>query len=435
MNKDCFKTKPESVKVKDSLPRFRQEMGDVKGLLASIEKHGQLHPVIVSRDMELIAGGRRLAACLLGQRDVFCAYHDTVDEFTMREIELEENVQRKSLTPAEEVLAVKELHTIKQKLYGTTQSGRAGGWKLDDTAALLDKTRGSVIDDISLAEAVEMFPTLVQCKSKSEIKKAAKAISKVIAASEANKDHKEFIAQGNKSEQIKMFCDSMESHIKTMESNSVDLLLTDPPYGIDIHDVAIGLGGHTGGENTSTGTTYDDSTDISLHLCKILAKESYRVCKDTAHGFVFTAPEHFYTIRDMFIAVGWKCYIKPMIWVKRSSGQTNVPTQWPSSCYEMILFIRKDNARLVLEGRPDWIQCDPVSSKEKIHQAEKPVILLKELIGRTTLPNSVIYDPCGGSGSSMEAALVMKMIGIYCEKGKDKYAMAVSRMKPLLKEN
>lgn len=113
---DTFTIHPMKINVRQELPRWRQEMGDVKALLNSIIKYGQIQPVVVTRNLELIAGGRRLAACILGDREVFCAYHDTVDSLVMREIELEENIQRKSLTPAEEVTAVASLHTIKQTL-------------------------------------------------------------------------------------------------------------------------------------------------------------------------------------------------------------------------------------------------------------------------------------------------------------------------------
>lgn len=424
---------PESIIIKDDLPRFREEMGDVKGLIASLKKHGQFHPILINRKNELIAGGRRLLACRDGKIDIKCTYSDVVDEFTMREIELEENVQRKDLTPAEEVMAIKELHTIKQKVHGVATSGKVGGWTLDDTAALIGKTRGSVIESIELANTIETFPEFKSAGSKSDIKKGMKAIINVVAAVKANAAHDEFIATGNNNEQVKMFCKDMTDHMQSMEDSSVDLLLADLPYGIEIHDIALGLGGKTGNKTTTTGTTYDDSTAIALNLHRFLAVESFRVCKHDAHGFLFTSPEHFYTIREWYKHAGWICYIKPIIWVKGNSGQTNMPSHWPSSCYEMILYIRKDNSRLILEGRPDWIQCDPVRGREKIHQAEKPVALLKELMMRTCLANAVVFDPCGGSGSTMQAAIELKMQGIYCDDSKENYSLAAERIKQCLK--
>jgi site-specific DNA-methyltransferase (adenine-specific) len=351
----------------------------------------------------------------------------------MRAIEIEENLQRKDFTTAEEVKAIKELHTLKQAQYGESMSGKEGGWGLDKTASIMGVQRSTVSEAIEMATAIEAFPELEAANSKSDIKKAMKAMFNIVKAKKAHEDADEFLASGKENEQVEMYCKDMADQIGEMESGSVDLLLTDPPYGIEIHNVALGLGGKTGGDLTTTSTDYDDSTKNMLELQAFLAMESSRVCKHDAHGFVFTAPEHFYTIRGFYEGAGWKCYVKPIIWVKGSSGQTNVPTHWPASCYETILYIRKDNARLVLEGRPDWIQCDPIRGKEKIHQAEKPVALLKELMSRVCLANSIVYDPFGGSGSTMQAAIELKMRGIYCELSKENYSLAAERIKQALK--
>ena len=106
---------PNIIKVKEELPRIRTELGEVEKLLASFERYGQLQPIVVNRNMELIAGGRRLAACILGNRKALIAFNDTIDPLRMRELELEENLQRKALTPAEELLAIDEIHKLKQK--------------------------------------------------------------------------------------------------------------------------------------------------------------------------------------------------------------------------------------------------------------------------------------------------------------------------------
>ena len=45
--------------------RHREEMGDIKTLAAAIEMIGLLHPIVISPDHRLIAGGRRLEACKL----------------------------------------------------------------------------------------------------------------------------------------------------------------------------------------------------------------------------------------------------------------------------------------------------------------------------------------------------------------------------------
>jgi DNA modification methylase len=86
------------------------------------------------------------------------------------------------------------------------------------------------------------------------------------------------------------------------------------------------------------------------------------------------------------------------------------------------------DSRLALEGRADWIQTDPVLPSVKVHQAEKPIALLKELISRTCFPGSYILDPFTGSGSIIEAACELKMFAIGCELSTESYATALARM-------
>ena len=137
-----FYLDPLKVKVKEGLDRYRKDLGDLKELGKSLKETGQIQPIVVNRQDELIVGGRRLAACILEGIKVKVIYEDTVDPKKMRIWEVEENVRRKDLTPAEYALAVEELHTLMQEERGEAVSGREGGHTLDDTAKILGKTRG-----------------------------------------------------------------------------------------------------------------------------------------------------------------------------------------------------------------------------------------------------------------------------------------------------
>lgn len=82
--------------------RVRQDLGDLKDLMESLKKFGQLNPVIITREKELIAGHRRLeSAKRLGWYTVDVVSVDRVSEAEKLEMELQENVHRKDLSPAE----------------------------------------------------------------------------------------------------------------------------------------------------------------------------------------------------------------------------------------------------------------------------------------------------------------------------------------------
>ena len=66
---------------------------------------------------------------------------------------------------------------------------------------------------------------------------------------------------------------------------------------------------------------------------------------------------------------GWLVHIKPLIWYKNGSQhQANAPHMWPVSSYEMIMFMRKPDSRLVMEGRIDVISMPSVTGERLIKQ-------------------------------------------------------------------
>ncbi len=83
--------------------RTRQNLGDIDGLAASIDRVGLLQPVVMSPDGRLVAGHRRIEACRrLGWEtiDVVVVGHLT-DALNLLIAERDENICRKDFTPSE----------------------------------------------------------------------------------------------------------------------------------------------------------------------------------------------------------------------------------------------------------------------------------------------------------------------------------------------
>jgi ParB family chromosome partitioning protein len=104
--------------------RHRKDPGDISALARSIEEIGLLHPVVVTPDLELIAGRRRLEAVKkLGWDRV------PVRMIDLKEIvrgEFAENALRKNFTPSEAVAIGKALEALeKQKAQERQKATRA----------------------------------------------------------------------------------------------------------------------------------------------------------------------------------------------------------------------------------------------------------------------------------------------------------------------
>jgi ParB/RepB/Spo0J family partition protein len=429
---EIISIEPTRITVREGLNRYRTDMGDVEKLAESIQRTRQILPIVITRDYELIDGGRRLAACLLKGMPVKAVFEDVVDDYEYKELELEANLHRKDFTPAEEALAIRSLHELKQSRYGKGGSGTTDGWSITKTAELLGKTRGSIYNSLEMATLIDSFPQLKKAKKKSEIKKAAKALQKLSTAMEGLVKYENSIRDQNNFYEIHN--EDCVKHMQKMETGTVSVLLTDPLYGIGADLIMKTSGGKVGQGFRTAGFNIEDPREAAYGYYYLLAEESYRFCTGSAHGYVFVGPEHFWKIRQIFLDKGWLVHVKPLIWIKKTTGQCNIPTAWPSSCYEMMMYIRKEDSKLVKEGMPDWIMCDPVTESNKLHPYEKPVPLLIELLERVGLPGQTMYDPFAGSFSSIEAGVHMNMYSIGVEVDQNAYARGITRIQKIDKK-
>lgn len=69
----------------------------------------------------------------------------------------------------------KRIHEVQVKKHGRALSGPGSGWRIEDTANLLGESR-AISDDINLAEALERYPPLLECKNKSNAQRMLKEI-------------------------------------------------------------------------------------------------------------------------------------------------------------------------------------------------------------------------------------------------------------------
>lgn len=101
----------DRIKVKN---RVRRELGDIKPLMESMKHYGLLNPIVVTRDLELVAGQRRYqAARRLGWTAIQCRIIDNRDRVSILEIEIEENTARKDFTSDEMADALLRLDRLR----------------------------------------------------------------------------------------------------------------------------------------------------------------------------------------------------------------------------------------------------------------------------------------------------------------------------------
>lgn len=203
--------------------------------------------------------------------------------------------------------------------------------------------------------------------------------------------------------------------LKTLPDNSVDLLLTDPPYGIDFQSRW-----HNDKSKRKPKISNDRSpaTDfISLIKSKI-TKTGGILC--------FTR----WDVQQIFIDEFIRNDLKPknvLIWDKKSHGMGNLKKEFGGR-YESIIWIPNDDFKFK-NGRPqDLISVSKVPPCKLIHPNEKPVKLLEFLIKKTTSQNATVLDCFMGSGTTGVACINTNRNFIGIELDEKYYKIAEERI-------
>lgn len=113
--------------------RARTDLGDLTELVTSIKGVGLLQPIVITADRELVAGGRRLAACRqIGMERVpVHVAEDITDAVTLLVAERDENTCRKAMTISEKLTIGQRIEELRRPEAEQRQAeGQAHGRKV-----------------------------------------------------------------------------------------------------------------------------------------------------------------------------------------------------------------------------------------------------------------------------------------------------------------
>lgn len=180
--------------------------------------------------------------------------------------------------------------------------------------------------------------------------------------------------------------------LPTLLDESVDLLLADPPYGINYISKSKSL--------VLRKIAGDKGKEAYELLDKVLAI-AVKKLKSNRHVFVFTNFQAY----EFMAPIVRKCFTQKgaLIWVKNNGTRGDVKATF-SRAHEDIIHAQK--GRRFLFGRRDFdvLAFSRVATQRMLHPTEKPTTLLKYLIEKSTEPGEVVLDMFAGSGSTLLAA-------------------------------
>jgi len=214
----------------------------------------------------------------------------------------------------------------------------------------------------------------------------------------------------------KLYCGDSLELLKYLDSDTIDLVVTDPPYGMEFR-------------SNYRKVRYEHiANDENVDWTSQMVDELYRVMKPDTALYWFCS---FHSI-DIFLAeLKKKFNIKNiLIWEKNNTGMGDLTGSYAPK-YEMIIFAHK--GRRLLNGRrdPDILHFNRTGNKN--HPTEKPVDLLKYLIEKSSEVGDVVLDPFLGSGSTAVACLYANRKYIGIEIDPTHYEVAHQRVTTYLK--
>lgn len=187
--------------------------------------------------------------------------------------------------------------------------------------------------------------------------------------------------------------------IKTLETESIDAIIMDSPYSALDKQMQVGT---TRRRNLQGGWDFE-TKDLDSELLT----ELYRVMKPGGHMFSFMPAAKADTVDynhnqiELARKSGWK-FQAGWVWDKVLMGMG-----YTGRCqHELIHFFSKGKRRFPSSLKITDVRTYKREHKSrKIHQTQKPIGLLEDLILFSTNPGEVVLDPFAGSGSTAAAAL------------------------------
>lgn len=179
--------------------------------------------------------------------------------------------------------------------------------------------------------------------------------------------------------------------LTTLPDNSIDCIVTDPPYGIRYLSRSRALPlVRIANDNERAYATLDKALAIAYHKLK-----------HNRHLYIFTNWQAY--IPMAAIVAKYFTLKNVLIWEKNNQTRGDLAGNYGYQ-YEMILYAHK--GRRELWGRRDSniLQFRKVPDYYMYHPTEKPVPLLEYLITKSTLPREMVLDMFMGSGSTCLAA-------------------------------
>jgi ParB/RepB/Spo0J family partition protein len=413
-----FRTVAVSDIVIDRSVRQRRELKNIEQLAASIKVAGLINPPVVDKNMNLVAGERRLTACIkLGWTSIPVQFAEDLPPDQLYLIELEENVKRDDLSWQDNCLAIENYHNMRAKM--------SPKWNFTSTAMALGMSQNDVSERHLVALALIEGDPMVLAADKYSVARglvqrkreraSASAVEKLKAMSGttapsiktvqlSEEEMAELAADGpgdsfitealeRAASVIPFVHADFHDWVKTYSGPKFNFIHCDFPYGVD-------AGNHNQGAAKAFGG-YDDGEDVYWQLLYTLSEAMSNVVDSSAHCMFWFSMDYYAGTKARLEEMGWTVNPFPLIWHKSdNSGILPDPKRGPRRIYETA-FLCSRSDRFIVRSVSNVYSAP---NTKLIHMSEKNPEMLEHFFRMFVDDSTLMLDPTMGSGQAVRVA-------------------------------
>lgn len=252
----------------------------------------------------------------------------------------------------------------------------------------------------------------------------------------------------NSTKSTEIYNEDVLEVMKGMSDESVDLVVTDPPYkivtgGCKVNgDTSKNPSGmlNRGIAANDLKSKWINKSNVDFIRSGSLFKhnkikfsdwmpEVFRVLKNQTHAYFMVNDRNLNELMTEAIKAGFKLQ-NVLVWKKNNA----TPNKYYMKNCEFIVMCRKGKAKNIVNmGTKNVLEVNNIIGS-KTHPTEKPVDLFEILIRNSSKQGDVVFEPFLGTGSTLVAAQNLGRNGIGVEVDEQYFEIAQKRLQPVYEE-
>ena len=408
---------------------------EYRALKEDISENGVLVPITVDEDGRIIDGYHRMKACEELGIEPPTREQSGLSEDEKYSMAWRLNMQRRHLDRQEKKDLIRDrLNQLIERGVDKTDAEIAD--ELGCSRQWVSDVRRTVVNDRLNSNSGENasggdFPTVTDYATAEQKERFVKDVI-VDNSDESNRsiaertgvDHKTVGKYRNDLTELyrpQLINDDIENILWRIDDGAVDLIVTDPPYGIEFD-----------GQRYRTNDQQELDGDDSADLMASVAEELYRVLAEDSHLYMFCRWDTLPAVLD---AYGDPFEVDTtIVWDKTEGGHGMGDLEDFAPRHELIVKCSKGRRPINGDRTANVIRQQDVrfTDDENHHPTQKPTALIQTLLEKSSDEGELVFDPFGGVHTTATAALKSDRRALSVELDTDFHSLGRDRIDDLL---